>query len=111
MRKVSSEPYLFLAIAAITVLMCPASLPAQSKSGKPKFDTTRMANSEGQFQTFHVTGTQPLRQVLNAGTLKEDTRVLVTQTAAGKLALLTDQMSFHHIAQGQAGGKGWMVTF
>jgi hypothetical protein len=102
-----------LAAAAVVGLVHPAALTAQSNSGdtKPKFDSTRLVNSEGRFQTFHVTQTQPLRQALGAGALKDDTRVLVTETARGKLALLTDQMAFHHIAQGVAAGKEWMVTF
>ena len=111
MRKISSLLNGAVSVAILLPLMYPAALTAQSKSGQPKFDIKRMADSEGQFQTFHVTETQALRQALDAGILKEDTRVLVTQTAAGKLALLADQMSYHHIAQGRAGGKDWMVTF
>lgn len=101
-----------LLAAILVVLMYPNSLAAQSKSNnKPAFDISRMANSKGMFETFYVTETRPLRQKLDAGIVKEDTWVLVTKTAAGNLALLTDQMSFHHIAQGQAEGKEWMVTF
>jgi hypothetical protein len=37
--------------------------------------------------------------------------VLVLETAAGQLALLQDQMAFHHIAEGRAGDKDWMATF
>lgn len=40
-----------------------------------------------------------------------DTWLLVTETAAGKLALLTDQMAYHHLAQGRDSGKEWMATF
>jgi hypothetical protein len=50
-------------------------------------------------------------QALDQGSVKEDMRLLVTETAAGKLALLTDQMAHHHIAEGNAGGKDWMVSF
>jgi hypothetical protein len=32
-------------------------------------------------------------------------------TAAGELALITGQMTYHHIAQGQAHNKDWMATF
>lgn len=110
MRRTNCVQIVLLA-AIVLLLMCPAALTAQSKSGKQKFDIKRMADSEGQFQTFHVTETRPLRQALDAGIVKEDTRVLVTLTAGGKFALLTDQMAFHHIAQGRAGGKEWMVTF
>ena len=111
MRKMSRLLYVVHLAAILFVLMCPEALNAQTKSGRAKFDIARMADSEGQFQTFHVTETQPLRKALDAGILKEDTSVLVTQTVGGKLALLTDQMSFHHIAQGKAAGKDWMVTF
>jgi Flp pilus assembly CpaE family ATPase len=52
-----------------------------------------------------------LQQALNEGKVAADTRVLVLSTASGKLALLTDQMSFHHLAQGTEGGKTWMATF
>lgn len=102
-----------LAAAAVGSLVQSAALTAQSHPGntRPKFDITRLADSEGRFETFHVTETQPLRQALEKGVLRDDTRVLVTETAAGKLALLTDQMSFHHIAQGVARGKDWMATF
>lgn len=102
-----------LAAAAVVGLLHSATLTAQSNGGnrKPKFDIARLVDSEGRFQTFHITETQPLRQARDAGTLKDDTRVLVTETATGKLALLTDQMSYHHIAQGVAAGREWMVTF
>jgi hypothetical protein len=30
---------------------------------------------------------------------------------AGALALLTQQMSYHHLAQGEMAGEPWMVSF
>ncbi len=63
------------------------------------------------FETFHVTDTSPLREALRAGSLQEDTPVMLVETAAGPLALLPDQMAYHHIAQGRAGNKDWMATF
>lgn len=79
---------------------------------KPGFDITRFSNAgNGWFETFYVTQTQLLRDALKAGTVAEDTRLLVTDTAGGALALLTEQMAFHHIAQGSAGGKDWLVSF
>jgi hypothetical protein len=79
---------------------------------KPGFDITRFANvANGRFVTFYVTKTEALRDVLKAGRVAEDTRVLVTDTATGKLALLMDQMAFHHSAQGRAGNKDWLATF
>jgi len=76
------------------------------------FDINRFSNfGEGWFETFYVEETQSLQAVLDQGVVNTDTDVLVTETADGPLALLTSQMSFHHIAQGTAGGKDWMATF
>jgi hypothetical protein len=88
----------------------PVDLP--NGPAKPGFDITRFTNSgNGWFQTFYVTKTEALRDVLRAGRVAEDTRVLVTETKSGRLALLMDQMAYHHIAQGTAAGKDWMATF
>ena len=90
------------------------SLPLNLPNGpaKPGFDMTRFSNAgNGWFKTFYVTETQPLRKALDDAKVAADTRVLVLSIAGGKLALLTDQMSFHHIAQGTASGKTWMATF
>lgn len=65
----------------------------------------------GTFETFYVKQTYPLKKALDDGKVAADTRLLVIATAAGKLALLTDQMSYHHIAQGRARNKDWMATF
>ena len=100
--------------AILAGFLCPHVLAAQSKgtTQKAAFDIRRFSPTPpGTFETFYVTATQPLKQAFDAGTLKEDTRVLVTETATGKLALLTDQMAFHHIAEGNAGGKDWMALF
>ena len=79
---------------------------------RPGFDITRFANvANGTFVTFYVTNTEALRDVLKAGRVAEDTRLLVTDTASGRLALLMDQMAFHHSAQGRAGNKDWLATF
>jgi hypothetical protein len=87
--------------------------PAQLPNGpaKPGFDIRRFSPNGGLFKTFDVEQTEPLQNVLKDGRVAEDTPVLVTATAAGNLALLTDQMVFHHLAQGRAGGKDWMAAF
>jgi hypothetical protein len=107
--------------------LCPSTLSAQlplsaqviSKPlelpkgpGTPGFDIARL-NTEnyGAFEPFYVTETQPLKKALDEGKVAPDTRVLVTETAGGKLAFLTDQMAYHHLAQGRDGGKDWMATF
>ena len=79
---------------------------------KPGFDITRFSSTAvGTFETFYVTETHPLKKVLAEGRVAQDTRVLVITTAAGKLALITEQMVYHHIAQGTARNKDWMATF
>ena len=55
--------------------------------------------------------TYPLKRTLDEGKVAGDTRLLIIKTAAGNLALLTDQMTYHHIAQGRARNKDWMATF
>ncbi|MBI4473140.1 MAG: hypothetical protein HY646_10755 [Acidobacteria bacterium] len=103
-----------LTAVAFLGFLYPAVLAAQSSASgkKPTFDIRRFSPTPpGTFETFYVTETKSLRQALDAGTVTENMPVLVTETATGKLAFLTDQMVYHHIAQGSAGGKDWMVTF
>jgi hypothetical protein len=88
----------------------PVDLP--NGPAKPGFDITRFSSAgNGAFETFYVTESQLLRDALTGAKVADDTRLLVTDTAAGRLALLTEQMAFHHIAQGRAGGKDWLVSF
>jgi hypothetical protein len=88
----------------------PVDLP--NGPAKPGFDITRFANiANGMFVTFNVTKTEALRDVLKAGRVADDTRLLVTETATGPLAFVMDQMAFHHSAQGRAGNKDWLATF
>jgi len=35
----------------------------------------------------------------------------VMDVAGQKLALVTRQMAYHHVAQGELAGEPWMVTF
>jgi hypothetical protein len=88
----------------------PVDLP--NGPAKPGFDISRFSNAgNGWFQTFHVKQTELLRDALKAGKVADDTRLLSTDIATGKLAFVTDQMAYHHLAQGSAGGKDWLVTF
>lgn len=108
-------------IAALALLTLPAhaqqpreSLPVDLPKGpaKPGFDIKRFSNvGNGWFKTFYVEHSAPLQQALAEGKVANETRLLVLQTAAGKLALLVDQMAYHHIAQGTENGKTWMATF
>lgn len=88
----------------------PVDLP--NGPAKAGFDISRFSSAgNGWFETFYVKETRPLGDALTGGTVAGDTRLLVTDTVGGRLALLTEQMAFHHIAQGSAGGKDWLVSF
>ena len=108
-------------IAAITGVGFPSTAAAQRESvpvnlpdgpAKDGFDIDRFSNmGNGFFETFYVERTESLQDVLRQGRVAADTLVVVLETAAGPLALLNDQIVFHHIAEGRAGGKDWMATF
>ena len=53
----------------------------------------------------------PLRQALRAGSVSGDTPILVFQAGGETLSMVTGQMSYHHVAQGEIAGEPWMVTF
>ncbi len=79
---------------------------------EPEFDITRARVGAGsRFEPFQVHETRSLREAFGAGVVESDTRLLVMAHAAGRLALLTDQMAYHHVAQGDLAGEPWMVSF
>ncbi len=63
------------------------------------------------FDPFPVTKMEPLKSALEDGRVGEETGVLLLQRGDTRLALLTEQMSYHHIAQGELEGEPWMVSF
>jgi len=98
--------------AAAALAQAPLMPELPTGPAKPGFDISRFAlTAVGTFETFYVKESYPLKKVLDAGKVAPDTRVLVMETAAGRLALITDQMNYHHIAQGRARNKDWMATF
>lgn len=94
------------------VLAVAVSGGAAVAAQESEFDITRARVGAGsRFEPFRVGQTQSLRQALAAGVVASDTRLLVMEHAAGQLALLTDQMAYHHVAQGDIAGEPWMVSF
>ncbi len=63
------------------------------------------------FDPFPVTKMDPLKEALKDGRVGEETGVLLLERGDTRLALLTEQMSYHHIAQGELEGEPWMVSF
>jgi hypothetical protein len=98
------------AFAQFQITSNPVDLPKGPAA--PGFDIKRFSNAgNGAFDTFYVQKTEPLKDVLDQSRIGPETRVLVFATAGGKLALITDQMAFHHIAEGTDKGKDWMAVF
>ena len=54
---------------------------------------------------------QSLRGARRAGDLTDETTVLTFDVQGKTLVLVSSQMSYHHVAQGEMEGEPWMVTF
>ncbi len=52
-----------------------------------------------------------LRSARRAGDVTNETTVVSFEIAGKTLALVSSQMSYHHVAQGEMEGEPWMVTF
>ena len=103
-----------LSLASVVVAQPPQNLPVELPDGPamPGFDIERFSNAgNGWFETFYVEDYEQLSDALDAGRLAEDTRMLVIETPRGHLAFVTDQMAYHHLAQGTVEGKHWLATF
>ena len=76
------------------------------------FDTDRAIFwSAPNFAPFVDPDWRSLRAVLRAGIISDDTPVLVFEAGGSTLVLLSRQMAYHHVAQGDMNGEPWMVTF
>lgn len=84
----------------------------QSRKGIGDFDISRaMLRDKDMFSPFHVKATHPLREALARGDVREKTLVLLMEHKAGTLAFLTQQMVYHHLADGEIAGKPWTIIF
>ena len=79
----------------------------------PTFDPDRLyLVDEDTYLPFVVQETIPLSRALDEDMLDGETSVLVMEhPQAGRLALVADQMAYHHVAQGEIAGEPWMVSF
>lgn len=82
-------------------------------AGSEEFDAGRaMLFDSTIYAPFQVTDeSRPLSAALSDGTLQDHTVLLVIEHSKGRLALVRDQMSYHHAAQGEIMGEPWMVSF
>ncbi len=104
--------------AADLSLVPPATLAVSETEGEGKmkrvlgFEPGRAVLDDAWgFDPFPVATTEPLKDALAAGKVSEETAVLLLDRGDTRLALLTEQMSYHHIAQGELEGEPWMVSF
>lgn len=103
-----------LGLASFVTAQPRENLPVDLPDGpaKPGFDIERFSNAgNGWFQTFYVEEMESLRQTLDDGRIGADTRMLVFETAGVNIALVADQMAYHHLAQGTVEGQNWLATF
>lgn len=79
---------------------------------KAGFDTKRAIFwAEPNFVPLRDPTWIPLKKALKSGDVNEDVPVLTLKVGGQVLVLITSQMSYHHIAQGEIAGEPWMVTF
>ena len=100
-------------VRATVLSVLPLSLWAAGVSGQNAdfdIDVSRLGVGSS-FEPFLVSETESLRDAMAGGKLQGDTRVLVMEHSGGHLAFLTDQMAYHHVAQGDINGEPWMVSF
>ncbi len=99
-------------VRAMALFALPLSLWAAPVSAQDiDFDIDIARIGGGRFEPFRVSETEPMRDAMSAGKLQGDTRLLVLDHPAGLLAFLTDQLTYHHVAQGEIDGEPWMVSF
>jgi hypothetical protein len=98
------------ALAGVSLLIA-FPLAAWSQ-GKPGFDRSRAWIVDSTiFVPFRPTATTLLRDALASGRVENETNLLVFEERGVRLALVTSQMAYHHVAQGAIAGEPWMVAF
>ena len=109
----STPLWLARSLLAIAGLALAGSAGAQESMRRvPGFEPGRAILSDvWGFDPFVVTAWESLGDALAEGKVDEETAVLLVERGETRLALLTTQMSYHHIAQGELEGEPWMVAF
>jgi hypothetical protein len=79
---------------------------------QPGFDARRALLVRADiFPPFYAETTRPLRDALAGGGVRQDTQVLAAERRTATLVLPTRQLAYHHVAQGEAEGEPWMVSY
>lgn len=73
------------------------------------FDVERATlKTPDHFRRFRILGNGT---PLHSAGLKQRAQLLVFERGGQRRALLRDQMSYHHVAQGELAGEPYLVTF
>ena len=100
------------ALLLVLAPMLSAQQPESSASAGTEFDLSRAFVADRTiFEPFYVTEARPLREVVDEGVIHDGTRLLILEREGERLALLTEQMAYHHVAQGELKGEPWLVSF
>ena len=76
------------------------------------FDAKRaILSKRDMFRPLAVQRTERLADALTRKKLSADTQLLLLERDGAALALLTRQMIFHHVAQGELNGTPFLATF
>jgi hypothetical protein len=122
-RSLRGRPRLWVVSAATALALAASTSTASAQMSarveadpdmpvREGFDTDRAIFWETpNFVPFHDPEWQPLRGVMRSGGLTEETPVLAFEAGGRMLVLVSSQMSYHHVAQGEMEGEPWMVTF
>lgn len=54
---------------------------------------------------------EPLAQAIQKGDVNPDQPLIIVERANAMLALDRQEMSYHHVAQGDLNGEPWLVAF
>ncbi len=108
-----------LGLALLTVFAAEAHAQrfteVPSEPGQPVregFDTERAIFwVEPNFIPLRNPEWKSLQSVRRARDVSDDTPILVFEAGGRTLSLVSSQMAFHHVAQGEMAGEPWMVTF
>lgn len=110
-------------IMAITVLFASPGAPLAAQFAdllradpempvKDGFDTDRAIFwARPNFTPLRDPEWQSLRRALRAGEVADETTVVTFDVGGKTLVLVSSQMAYHHVAQGEMEGEPWMVTF
>ena len=104
---------LILSFGAPLAAQFSALIPADPNMPvKDGFDTDRAIFwAQSNFNPLRDPQWQPLQEARRAGRVTDETTVLTFDVGGETLVLVSGQMAYHHVAQGEIEGEPWMVTF